>query len=970
MRPKLLWAYALVILFSANLAAQSQQTGSIVGTVSDGDQLALPGVQIELVSEALIRNRTAFSNAKGNYAAALLPPGLYELSFTMTGFKTVKQTVVVGIGRTVRVDAELVPDTVHEALSVVSTQTGALEADGLAVNFDADTVQALPILNRRLSGLLSNAPAVTRGGAGGRHTITGAVGRDNQFLLNGANISDPAWGGDLAPYIEDAIQETQVLVSGTSVRYGGFTGGVVNGITKSGSNRFAGTLRIELENDDWNARNPFLTGEQTNDVQKAYQATLGGPIIKDRLWFFVATKVLPTSDRTGVLATGDTYSGSLTNDQYEGKLTWAMTPMHTVSVDYNLHDTQESGWAFLRPASSDIIANREDSRDMLAINYAGVLNDRWSLEVSATDFETVSHYGGDPDGGYVITDEIADGGVVIDNNMFFGNWASPSVRGKESLGIDVNYFHDSASGTHDVHFGLQHVNSVTGGLNRQTPTGGLIKLGRYGGTRSHILWEPDGSTYYDMYSGEVQILLEKYLPDVHGENQITSFYVEDQWTPNQHWRVLAGLRYDRFRSNAYITDNVSAQDVSPRISVTYDWNGNHDLKLIGAVAKYVGRMHDDVANAGNPVGNQPMTEYRYIGPDLLHVTRDEFNDPQSEAYQTLFDPNNLQFIGDGDPATRAVDPDMKPPYAMEYTITAKKALGGRGHIEASFLMKDYKRNIDTLVGGQGQVITEGVLGGSSTVDRTYWTNVPLKRTYQGLILAGAFSGFNWDLGGNLSYTRVRGNYESEAWYSPNTGTIYGDYVGSYDPAYALPEGRLPGDVPLRARIFGTYRLDWRHYGSLVLGGLARYESGSVYSYTAPIVLDGSDADGDGVDDTRAYLGTAPGAYFQWAYFFDGQRGNQRFPSNYDLDLSLTYNLPMRRFDTWVKLDVISALNQKRVSGWSTRVHSYGTFRNTDGNLVVNEPTLTLNDQYRQPSSLGHYSSIRSYRLTAGFRFDL
>ncbi|CAM2066413.1 TonB-dependent receptor [Sulfidibacter corallicola] len=969
MRPRL-WVPAFFLCFSIGVMAQSQQTGSIVGTISDGDRASIPGVQISLSSDALMRDRQLVTNANGNYTAALLPPGKYLVSFSMPGFKTVQQTITVGIGHTVRADATLVPIAITEQISVVSAKVSALEAEGLAVNFTADKVDQLPISNRRLSGLLSNAPAVTRGGAGGQHTITGAVGRDNQFLLNGANISDPAWGGDLAPYIEDAVQETQVLVSGTSVRYGGFTGGVVNGITKSGSNHFAGTLRVEMENDDWNARNPFLTGEQTDDIQKEYQATLGGPIVKDKLWFFVATKVLPTSDGTGVLASGDTFSRSLSNDQYEGKLTWSITPMHTVSLDYNTHDTEESGWAFLRPASADIVSNREDSRDMLAFNYTGMLNDHMFLEISASDFETVSRFGGDPNGGHVITDEIAAGGVVIDNNMFFGNWASPSVRGKETLAADLNIFHDGHLGLHDIHVGVQYVNSITGGLNRQTPTGGLIKLGRYGGTRSHILWEPNGDTYYDMYSGEVQVLLEKYLPDVHGKNRILSFYAEDSWTPNPKLSVQAGLRYDRFESNAYISDNVSANDISPRVSITYDWFGDHELKLIASIAKYVGRMHDDVANAGNPVGNQPMTEYRYVGPDLLHVTRAEFNDPQSDAYQALFDPANLEFIGDGAPETSAVDPNMKPPYSLEYTLTAKKAVGLNGHVEASYIYKNYKRNIDTVIGGYGQVTTEGVLGGTSLVDRTLWTNVPLKRTYQGLILSGALSGEVWDLSGSFSFSEVRGNYDSEEWWSPNMGTIYGDYEGSYDPAFALPEGRLPGDVPFRARLFGTYRINLTGAGRLTLGGLARYESGSVYSYTAPVVLQSSDANGDGIDDTRDFLGSAPGTYYQWDYYFNGERGGQRFPSVYDLDLSFTYNLPLARFDFWVKLDVIGALNRKRVSGWSTWVNSFGTFQNTDGNLIVNAPELNLNSSYGLPSSPSHYSSIRSYRLSTGFRFDL
>src|SRR6185437_8181248 len=121
--------------------------------------------------------------------------------------------------------------------------------------------------------------------------INGAFAFDNAFMLNGVDVNDNLFGQPQDLFIEDAIQETQVLTSGIPAEYGRFSGGVVNAITKSGGNTFSGSFRLNLADPTWSTLTPFEQAHDTTHtsvLNKTYEATVGGPIMKDKVWFFGA----------------------------------------------------------------------------------------------------------------------------------------------------------------------------------------------------------------------------------------------------------------------------------------------------------------------------------------------------------------------------------------------------------------------------------------------------------------------------------------------------------------------------------------------------------------------------------------------------------------------------------------------------------------------------------------------------------
>src|SRR5712691_9372866 len=136
--------------------------------------------------------------------------------------------------------------------------------------------------------LFTLAPGVQTSGVNNQIVINGAQSFDNLYLVNGVVVNENVRGQPQAAVIEDAIQETTLLTGGVSAEFGRFTGGVVSTITKSGGNEFSGSLRDNITNDKWVAKTPIETADHISKMNNLYEATFGGRIIRDRLWFFTA----------------------------------------------------------------------------------------------------------------------------------------------------------------------------------------------------------------------------------------------------------------------------------------------------------------------------------------------------------------------------------------------------------------------------------------------------------------------------------------------------------------------------------------------------------------------------------------------------------------------------------------------------------------------------------------------------------
>src|SRR5438067_4427856 len=154
------------------------------------------------------------------------------------------------------------------------------------------------------------------------------------YMVNGVNVNENVRGQANTLYIEDAVQETTIATAGISAEYGRFGGGVVNVITKSGGNSFSGSLRDTLLDDNWRSLTPFPGDTKTEKVVPTYEYTLGGPIMRDRLWFFTAGRMQNQQQSRQTVITTIPYNFTDNSKRFEGKGTYSLSTRHTFQGNY------------------------------------------------------------------------------------------------------------------------------------------------------------------------------------------------------------------------------------------------------------------------------------------------------------------------------------------------------------------------------------------------------------------------------------------------------------------------------------------------------------------------------------------------------------------------------------------------------------------------------------------------------------
>ena len=298
---------ALVALLCGADAVWGQDvTATITGTVTDPSGAALAGVTV--TAKEIDRGTiwTAQTNEAGIYSLLRVPIGKYGLKAEMKGFKTaVRPSLTLDLNQTARVDFKMAMGQVTETIEVTS-EAPLLQADSAAVStiIDAATNEALPLATRNYVQLTLLSPgAVTPNpssfntgdnvGNGGRPFINGNREQSNNFLLDGLDnnqVSDNLLGYTPAP---DAIQEFNLITQNASAEFGNFQGGIVSATLKSGTNQFHGDVWEFFRNDILNANSwqNNLTGLPKNKLRwNMFGGTVGGPIKKNKLFFFLIIK--------------------------------------------------------------------------------------------------------------------------------------------------------------------------------------------------------------------------------------------------------------------------------------------------------------------------------------------------------------------------------------------------------------------------------------------------------------------------------------------------------------------------------------------------------------------------------------------------------------------------------------------------------------------------------------------------------
>ncbi|MGZ8710195.1 MAG: carboxypeptidase regulatory-like domain-containing protein, partial [Thermoanaerobaculia bacterium] len=461
---------ALIALTPTTMFGQAQTTGSVTGTVVNEAGAPVADAEVTLTSPAIQGERVTRSGASGQFTARLLPPGQYTATINSPGLQPAVLSFRVLVGETMPLNVTLYPGEVAGEEIVVLGRVSPMQTPETRQSFDYTTeVDELPIQNRNINNIALNAPNTSFGPNAGQVAIAGAPAFDTVVLLDGAEISDPYFGSGTVVYLEDSIQEVQVLTTGISARYGRFQGGVINAVTKSGGNQYSGMLRTEFDKQSWNEKSPF-DENQVDTLNKVYQGTLGGFIIPDRLWFFGGYRTIPeTATAFTTRTTLESWTRTANEDRYQLKIRGAITPSHTVDASYLKFESEISQQAGLPAGDLLALGNRLDPREMTSVSYQGVFGFNTFADAMYTDKAVQIASGGDPAG----NDPFLWGSAG--NWVYNNHWwdiSDPSIRDNRTAAFNLSHSLDTGNlGLHNIQGGVQWVESTTAGDNKQSPTG-------------------------------------------------------------------------------------------------------------------------------------------------------------------------------------------------------------------------------------------------------------------------------------------------------------------------------------------------------------------------------------------------------------------------------------------------------------------------------------------------------------------
>jgi outer membrane receptor protein involved in Fe transport len=959
--------FFLLILVAAGAFAQGT-TGALTGTVTQAGA-NLPGVTVTIASQALQGTRTTVTNEQGDYSFPAIPPGAYKVTFSLSGLTDVVKNATVSLVETTRLDADMKMSAVSEAITVTANQVSVMETPQVQTNYKQETVNRLPMA-RTPTAQANLTPGVTAGVNG--PTISGAMSYDNLYLVNGAVVNENLRGQTHALYIEDAIQETTVLTGGISAEFGRFTGGIVSAITKSGGNDFSGSVRDTLDNPKWTAKSFDTQADPVDHTNNTYEETLGGRIIRDRLWFFVAGRQSKVSAARTLSAVSTlpnpaigAYTVSTNSPRQEYKVTANLTQKHSVVGSWLTNNQKgdkncQIGCLDLRSINTGGVENPNNFK---TLHYNGVITNNLLIEGDwAKKYFAFVGFGGNtpahqanPTAAYLaegspVLDQVVTG--VTANAPYFCGSCGDELRNNKEWEVKGRYFLGTKSmGTHNVVAGYDDWAEQRLSNNYQSPTDF-----RFDVRSSAPKQLPDGTVQITLGPTDRFVWFPVALASLGSNLKTTSLFVNDKWDLNQHLTFNLGARYDKNDAVDSAGHGISKDSaVSPRLGVIFDVMGNGRLRLDANYGVYVGRLAETVSGGGSAAGNPATYQFSYGGPAApLQDTRVALQ--QAFAWFLANGFTNRTPLSTSIPGfnTFLQNQGIKSPNMREITVGAGTQIG-KGYIRADYINRDW-RDFYATFDVAGSTVVNPATGAQANLNIIGNSDVP-ERKYWGAQFQGQYqlpAGFN--VGGNYTYSKLTGNVEGE---TSGSGPV--TFAGSsvafkefQNFKQNAPVGYLQADQRHKVRAWLTYDLGTR-IGHFNFGLIERYDSGSPFSASGTITMTSqmlcsggaTPLAGNVLNNASVALcpagssniypdGTPRDPNHQYAaisanqvgpstvtYFF-GDRGAFRWDGITNTDVALNYELPIHNFAFFAKAEVRNAFNKIAIVGGSTTVRTNQT----------------------------------------------
>ncbi len=662
MRLRLAVSFSLVAAFSAVDPVLAQRTtGAIIGTVKDSSGASLPGATVAIKGEAIVGVLTSVANGEGFYRFASLPPGVYTLTYTMSGFATQNRVgVKVSLGETLSENASLKVSQIAEEVTVIGEAPVVdTTSNEVGTHYDKDWVRNAPIPRFTFFDFLNSAPGVNATAQGSsRSTSLGSSTGDNSYMLDGTDFTAPYTGSAWPWPNTDAVEEIEVLSLGAPAEYGGLQGAVFNVVTRQGSNTFHGDANFYFQDQGLTSRNTTDKedgGKPYNrDTYKDSTVQLSGPVIKDKLWFFGSYQY--QRDYQSQPGTNKLFPAKFEADRIFFKANWQLSQKNKLMFAYHDDFYRIPGTATTLTAPSTV-AVESGHNPAPNLTYTGVISDKTYVEARVSGFYGKDH--GDPlqPNQPRVSRRFND----LDSGQITGGIYSwyDGDSWKTGVAVKLSHFADNFAGaSHDFKFGVQYNeggHDYLYGLNDYIYT--------YSGVPGY------GYTQLPFHKG--------------GKEKTIGTYLDDTIRIGSRLTVNAGLRFDNSKgqyeaypildkngaptgqSTAANNDLFTWNVVSPRLGFNYKLTEDGKTVLKAHVGRYyrgiITQEFDDASPALTP---------RFIF---------------SGTYDALGRPRETSVVSDN--SNLRIDHGFQAPYTDQYSFGFDRELLKNVGLEVNYVYK-------------------------------------------------------------------------------------------------------------------------------------------------------------------------------------------------------------------------------------------------------------------------------------------
>jgi hypothetical protein len=841
MRPEVMRPQSLVVLLAISVlllrTADAQDlTGALIGSVRDGQGGVVAGALVRVTSPALIgRELKTTTNEKGQLRFPALPPGPYALDIEMAGFAAYhEEDISIGAGATIERTAVLMVAGIAESVTVQGAGS-RIEArgSGLETRFRSDDLRTIPTGRFSMFDLVRNAPGVSPTSASGTTTSVSATSvsalgsgvNENQFLIDGTNFTCPCSGVARSEPGIDFIQEVQVQSVGASAEFGNMQGAVINVITRQGSEKFQYDA-------SYYSQPPGLTSQPVvRPVSGASQPTsgyerrtyqdfttnVGGPAVRDRLWFFGGYQYVRDYDSQP--GTDPRYPRTYEQDKVFAKLTWRLKP--GLQLLQSLH---KELWVnpVLPTLATPFVATTRNHASVPAITFGHLThtlsaNTFWDLRI----------------GRFVVHEERppSTGDLTIPSHF---DRVTGITTGAPQIVGERTYLRTTTKAT------ITHYQTGLFGVDHQWKVGGSFERGEH----RHSSVIPTGVRYEDSNGQPLESISRDAFPDG-GLSLTASAFLSDAITAGERLTINAGVRFDHSRAVSQDLPALDSQGretdtmitglgtlyawnvVSPRLGVAWKLSADGRTMLRASYGRFSqGVLTGEFGSFHN--GVSPVTRAGFV--------------PATGGYTNI--------ISVVDPKTQFVlDPAIRAPYSDEYSVGVDREIGRQLAVTMAYVRKSGDDFIGwTEVGGQYRQESRVLANGSSvpvlalvnsTASRRFRLTNPegYSLTYNGLVMTIEKRRSDiWRAFGSYTFSRAEGLQVSSGTTAAGEqlSTLTSSGVFGQDPNdLQNARGRLANDRPHMFRAMGS--IDVGRTGFVVAANF-RHFSGKPWAATTTISL--------------------------------------------------------------------------------------------------------------------------------------